>query len=98
MEATNNHNPDFKILKQGKDRLKDLFKTQEKTIFHYLQNHIATATMVSNATGIPQKNICRYKRDLEQRDLLFEVEKKICEVTGFRAWFLSTNPNLKPNK
>jgi predicted transcriptional regulator len=78
-----------------KDNLKDLFKTQEKTIFHFLQNHTATASMVSKYTGIPQKNICRFKRDLEKRGLLFEVEKKLCKVTGFRAWFLSTNPNLK---
>ena len=34
---------------------------QIKTIFEYLQEHIATASMISNETGIPQKNICRYK-------------------------------------
>lgn len=71
-------------------------KNQEKTIFHYLQNHIATASMVSKATGIPQKCICRYKRDLEQRGLLFEVERKLCKLTGFRAWYLTTNPDLFP--
>ncbi|MDI5897017.1 hypothetical protein, partial [Flavobacterium yafengii] len=48
-----------------KDKLKDVFTNQEKTIFHYLKNHTATASMVSKSTGIPQKCICRYKRDLE---------------------------------
>ena len=38
---------------------------QLQTIFQYLQEHDATASMVSDATGVPQKNICRYKRDLE---------------------------------
>jgi len=71
--------------------------TQLKTIFHFLQNHIATASMVSAATGVPQKNICRYKRDLENAEMLWEVEKKLCEETGFRAWYLTTNPDLAPS-
>lgn len=94
--SSNTQTPAKSLLNtDSKDRLKDLFKTQEKTIFHFLQHHTATASMVSKYTGIPQKNICRYKRDLEQRGLLFEIEKKLCKVTGFKAWFLSTNPNLK---
>ncbi|RTY81881.1 hypothetical protein EKL99_11120 [Flavobacterium sp. ZB4P23] len=71
-------------------------KNQEKTIFDFLQNHTATASMVSKATGIPQKCICRYKRDLEQRGLLFEVERKLCKLTSFKAWYLTTNPDLFP--
>lgn len=79
--------------KQSKD---NDFKTQLKTIFEYLQEHIATASMVSDATGIPQKNICRYKRDLELAGRLWEIEKKLCKKTGFRAWYLTTNPEHKP--
>lgn len=79
-----------------KDKLKDLFISQERTIFYYLQKHTATASMVSKSTGIPQKNITRYKRDLEQRGLLYEVEKKLCKVTGFKAWYLSTNQLSNP--
>ena len=71
--------------------------TQMQTIFHYLQDHVATASMVSNETGIPQKNITRYKRDLELNGMLWETEKKFCEVTGFRAWYITTNPELVPN-
>ncbi|MDI5899646.1 hypothetical protein, partial [Flavobacterium yafengii] len=69
---------------------------QEKTIFHYLKNHTATASMVSKSTGIPQKCICRYKRDLELSGLLYEVVKKRCKLTGFKAWYLTTNPDLFP--
>jgi hypothetical protein len=91
MESTNNNNPLHK--RQGKD--KD-FKSQLKTIFQYLQEHIATASMVSAATGIPQKNICRYKRDLEKAGRLWEIEKKLCKRTGFKAWYLTTNPEQAP--
>ncbi len=86
-----NSNPLHK--RQGQDTD---FKTQLKTIFHYLQEHIATASMVSAATGIPQKNICRYKRDLEKAGRLWEIEKKLCKKTGFKAWYLTTNPDNAP--
>ena len=69
---------------------------QIKTIFHYWQNHIATNTMVSEATGVPQKNICRYKRDLEQLGLLAEVKKGYCEITNHLAWYITTNKKHFP--
>lgn len=80
---------------QGEDKGKI---GQLKTIFDYLQTHIATASMVSHATGVPQKNITRYKRDLEKSNLLWEVEKSICKKTGFKAWYLTTEPNHAPSK
>lgn len=70
--------------------------TQLQTIFQYLKRHIATASMVSNATGIPQKNICRYKRDLEKANRLWEVKKRVCKLTGFKAWYLTTNKAKAP--
>jgi len=85
--------PNNSFTKQDKDKT---FKNQIQTIFHFLQEHVATASMVSDATGIPQKNICRYKRDLELTGRLWEIEKKLCKKTGFRAWYLSTNPEHKP--
>lgn len=91
MNRKNIQSLEIKSFKQGKVKH---FQTQEKTIFHYLQNHIATASMVADATGIPQKNITRYKRDLEKQGLLFEVEKKLCKLTGFRAWYITTNKDL----
>lgn len=76
---------------QGKDKH---FKAQLKRFVAYLQNHIATSAMASVATGIPLKNICRYKRDLELQGKLFEVNKAICKHTGFKAWYLTTNKDL----
>ena len=70
------------------------YSSELKTIFHYLKQNTATASMISLATNIPHKNICRYKRDLENAGLLKEVEKKRCEKTTFKAWYLTTNLNL----
>jgi len=81
------------INKQCKDRQ---FNSQLITIFQYLQEHIATASMVSSATGVPQKCITRYKRDLEKAGQLWEIEKKLCKKTGFRAWYITTNPDNAP--
>lgn len=82
----NQDNNPNKRQKQGKNK-----SNQLQTIFQYLLEHIATASMVADATGIPQKNITRYKRDLEKAGLLWEIEKKHCKYTGFKAWYLSTN-------
>ena len=71
-------------------------QTQLQTIFRYLQKHSATASMVTDATGIPQKCITRYKRDLEKAGRLWEIEKKQCKKTGFKAWYLTTNPDNAP--
>ena len=72
------------------------FQAEAKLFSAYLHNHIATAAMVSAATGIPHKNICRYKRDLEREGKLYEVEKATCKQTGFKAWYLTTNKALVP--
>lgn len=95
MKSNNtNHRPDNVV--SNKQSKYTVSTTQLKTIFHYLQKHTATASMTAEATGIPQKSICRYKRDLEKRGLLCEVRKGFCELTKFRAWYLTTNPELFP--
>jgi len=93
MSTTNTQSLEIKELEQGKVKQ---IQNQKKTIFEYLKLHTATASMVAEATGVPQKSICRYKRDLEKQGLLYEVEKKLCCLTGFRAWYLTTNPELFP--
>jgi hypothetical protein len=93
MSNANTQSLIVKSLEQGKN---NQIKNQKKTIFQYLQKHIATGSMIAKATGIPQKSICRYKRDLELQGILAEVEKKECPLTGFKAWYLTTNPDLFP--
>ncbi len=81
--------------RQGED---NTHENQLQTIFHYLQQHVATASMVTDATGVPQKCITRYKRDLEKAGLLWETAKDYCKKTGYKAWYLTTNPCKAPKK
>lgn len=89
----NTTHPQHKRQSEGNERL-----NQIQTIFHYLQSNTATASMVADATGIYQKNICRYKRDLEKAGRIWELEKKPCKKTGFKAWYLTTNPDKAPKQ
>jgi hypothetical protein len=66
-------------------------------VHKYLEEHVATASMVAEATGIYQKNICRYKRDLEKTGRLWEVKKDICKRTGFKASYLTTDQTKATN-
>lgn len=93
MRSKNSQSLNPLSIKQGKDKA---FRTQLKTIFHYLQDHTATASMVTIATGVPQKCITRYKRDLEKAGRLAEVKKCACQYTGHKAWYLTTDPSLFP--
>ena len=70
--------------------------TQLKTIFEYLQKNVATASMVTAATGIAQKCATRYKRDLELSGRLWEIERTQCKATGFKAWYITTDPKKAP--
>lgn len=70
--------------------------TQLQTIFTYLRSNICTASMLSKATGVPQKNICRFKRDLEKCGRLAEVRKDYCKDTNSKAWYITTNPTHFP--
>ena len=90
----NNHNtPVYNLLIQNEGNNR---ATQLQTIFLFLKENIATASMVADAIGIYQKNICRYKRDLEKAGQLWEIEKTVCKKTGFKAWYLTTDPAKAP--
>ena len=73
------------------------FKSQLQILVEYLRKCVATASMVTEQTGDPQKNICRYKRALEKAGLLWKVERKPCIVTRYRAWYLTTDPDKAPS-
>jgi hypothetical protein len=87
----NTNNPQHKRQDKGNEP-----PNQLQTIFQFLHEQAATASMVAEATGIYQKNICRYKRDLEKAGRLWEVEKKLCKKTQFKAWYITTNPQFAP--
>lgn len=83
-------------LNAGKQDKGNTRGSQLQTIFDYLQKNIATASMVTDATGVPQKCITRYKRDLEKAGRLWEIVKSQCKKTGFKAWYLTTDPSKAP--
>ncbi len=91
----NNHKPPFSNLQQQSEG--NYYSNQLQTIFEYFQKNVATASMAAEATGIYQKNICRYKRDLEKAGRLWEITKTVCKKTGFKAWYLTTDPKKAPN-
>lgn len=65
--------------------------SQLQTLYSYFQSNTATASMAEQATQIPQKNICRYKRWLQKKGMLWEVIRGNCERTNHQAWYLTTN-------
>ena len=73
------------------------FAAQAKIMFQYLQDHTATASMVTDATKVVQKNITRYKRNFEKNGLLWQVKRDYCKITGHKAWYLTTDPAKAPN-
>jgi len=68
-----------------------LYESQKQTVYQYLQNNVGTASMIAKATGIPHKNICRYKSQLQKEDRLWELYKIKCRVTAQKAWYLTTS-------
>lgn len=72
---------------------KTAYFNEKRRVQDFLYNYTVTASMLSELTGIKQKNICRYKRDLEKKQLLWEVRKGKCKVTGYQACYLTTNPS-----
>lgn len=53
-----------------------------------------TCSMASDALNIPQKNLTRYKRRLQNEGKLKVCFKSICRITKHRAEYLTTNPEL----
>ena len=68
-------------------------QTQTQIVCAYLKDNLATNAMVSAATGVPRENLCRIKRKLEKLELLWEVRRKPCVLTKYKAWYLTTNPD-----
>lgn len=62
----------------------------------YLRRNTATSTMVATALGIYRPSTCRFKRWAEKAGQLWEVCKGVCAVTGYRASYLTTDPDKAP--
>ncbi len=94
MSSSNQHSLTELVFNSlGKD---SHFDNETDILYNYLKDNVATASMVAGITGIPQKNICRYKRDLELSGKLWVVKTAKCLDTGYDAGYLTTNPALAP--
>ena len=78
-------------VRQSKD---NTHEAQEKIVFDYLLLHVASASMVTDATGVPQKNITRYKRNFEDAGQLQQIKRDRCKITRRYVWYLTTNKDL----
>lgn len=83
-------------LRLGESQGKGTHEIQEKIFFDYLKNHVASASMATYATGVPQKNCTRYKRSYEKDGRLVQIKKDRCKITGRYVWYLTTNKDLFP--
>ncbi len=76
---------------QGKD---SNHSVQKRIFAAYLRRKTATCTMVAEDTGIRQKCLTRYKREMQRMGLLEVVFTAPCKYTGRVAQYLTTNPAL----
>lgn len=93
MENHTTNSPNFSHKIQAKYKS---FKALKKAFFEYLKTRTAPASMATALTAIFQKNITRFKMQLEKAGVILHVERKTCMYTGFRAWDLTTSPKLFP--
>lgn len=71
-------------------------ESQLQYLFNFLQGRVTTAQDAAEKTGIPLKNLCRYKRILEQSGKLWVLYFKPCPVTGHLAGYITTDPKKVP--
>lgn len=87
--------PHHHSIEQVKKNRKDTYFQDEKQRFlKFLERNTATCSMASKATGIPHKNLCRYKQMLFDEGLIVELFKTKCRVTGRPANYLTANPGF----
>lgn len=74
------------------NNLKASFDSQAEVFKTYLSANTATCSMVADQTDLPQKNLTRFKTELQKKGLLKVVCVAVCRKTGFKAQYLTTNP------
>jgi hypothetical protein len=78
---------------QPKHKYND-FEVELKAVREYLSTRIATSTMTAVALGIYRPNLCRHKKTLADQGLLKEIYIQKCKVTGFKAMYLTCDPEI----
>jgi len=86
-----NQNP---LIDSNKDKY---FPNQLKRTELYFKEFTATRYMASVDTGISIQNICRYVDELRESNKIAVVRIDYCQISRFKAEYLTTNPELFPS-
>lgn len=57
-----------------------------------------TMKEVDVISGIMRENICRYVKLFRENNQIYKVRKRVCSITGYYAYELTTNPDLVPKQ
>lgn len=74
------------------------FKGQRKKVLEYLSAPNPdgfTRMQISRGLGIERASICRRVAELRDRNLVWVVKTGLCPITGERATFLTSNPDIQ---
>lgn len=91
-KAPYHHSTEQRKLKKQSEDIK--FNSQKEIFCAFLSKNIATATMAANALRITQKNITRYKSNLEKEGRLMVLFTAKCKITNRQADYLTTDSNI----
>lgn len=72
------------------------FRTKMEQVSDFLKDKVATGSMIEQGTGVHHKSVTWIKCILEESGNLWEVYRGPCKVTKRMAWYLTTNPELRP--
>lgn len=78
----------------NKERDYDNFAAELQQFRNYLLHNPATATMASVAISCYRPNACRYVSMLKEKGLIAEIGTFKCKITGFKAKYLTCNPEV----
>jgi len=70
------------------------FQSQKERVYLSFSQYPKTMLMVAIETGIYRANICRIVAELRKEKRIEVSRNQLCKVSGYRAGFLTTNPDL----
>jgi len=88
-------NSSFNTSNQSQSKDKH-FQGQFIRVYQAFKDAPATMLMIANKTGILRANICRYVAEMERSGVIKLVNKKLCNVSKFRAGYYTTDKSLFP--
>ncbi len=72
-------------------------RAQRERFFEFLKEKPVSCSMAEAETGIHQKCLTRYKRQLESANRLWVAFEAKCKITGRLVQYITTNPEFNPS-